>query len=263
MPQLTASPLALVRKLGGVSLLTVRELGHMGLFLATALYYLVATPPKVRLLLKRILFIGFQSIPLVVLAGTFTGMALAMQGYYSMIRFGSTALLGPMIAMAVVKELGPVITGMMVTSRVGSAITAELGIMRIGDEINALILMGLNPFRYLIVPTILAGIICLPLLAAVFDVLGILGGYLIGVRLLGVPSGVYFGEMSGYLQMSDIVGGTYKALGLGVFITWIACFKGYFAGAGAEGVSKATTQAVVLSSVVVLVWNYFMTSVIF
>jgi len=154
----------------------------------------------------------------------------------------------------------------MVTGRAGSAIAAEIGIMRISDQIDALEMMGLNPYRYLVVPNLLAGIIALPLLTAIFDVIGIMGGYLVGVKLLGLESGVYFGEMANYVGMDDIMEGVYKSLCFGVIISWVSCYKGYYTGTwgyGAEGVSKATTQAVVMSSVFILIWDYFMTSMLF
>jgi len=197
------------------------------------------------------------------LTGAFAGMVLSLQGFYTLNRFGSAALLGPMVALSLIKELGPVLTALMVTGRAGSAITAEIGIMRISEQIDALELMGLNPFRYLVVPKLLAGIIVLPLLTAIFNVVGIFGGYLVGGKLLGVSAGIYFGEMANYVDMQDILGGIYKSLTFGVLITWVCCYKGYYSGFGAEGVSKATTQAVVISSVLILIWDYFMTSVMF
>jgi phospholipid/cholesterol/gamma-HCH transport system permease protein len=152
----------------------------------------------------------------------------------------------------------------MVTGRAGSSITAEIGIMRISEQIDALQLMGLNPYRYLVAPNFIAALISVPLLTAIFDVVGIFGGYLIGVKLLGVSSGVYFGEMMSYVEMEDVLEGLFKSLNFGLIIAWVCCFKGYYTGYytgfGAEGVSAATTQAVVLSSVLILVWDYFLTS---
>jgi phospholipid/cholesterol/gamma-HCH transport system permease protein len=197
------------------------------------------------------------------LTGAFTGMVLAFQGFYSLTRFGSAALLGPMVALSLIRELGPVLSALMVTGRAGSAMTAEIGIMRITEQIDAIELMGLNPFRYLVVPKFLAAVLALPLLSAIFDVVGIFGGYLIGVKLLGIGVGTYFGEITAYVDMKDILGGIYKSLSFGALIAWVCCYKGYYAGFGAEGVSKATTQAVVLSSVLILVWDYFMTSLLF
>ncbi len=253
----------LIRKLGAVSLLDLKRAGRMGLFLAKAFFYASTPPLKFSNLLKQIQFIGFQSMLVIFLTGAFAGMVLGLQGFYTLNRFGSAALLGPMVALSLIKELGPVLSALMVTGRAGSAITAEIGIMRISEQIDALELMGLNPFRYLVVPKLLAGIIALPLLTAIFNVVGIFGGYLVGGKLLGVSAGIYFGEMANYVDMQDILGGIYKSLTFGVLITWVCCYKGYYSGFGAEGVSKATTQAVVIASVLILIWDYFMTSVMF
>ncbi|HDG98616.1 MAG TPA: ABC transporter permease [Desulfobacterales bacterium] len=256
-----------IRRIGAGTLESVRRMGLMGLFLAKTFLYTVIPPIKFSRVVKQIHFIGLQSTVVILLTGLFAGMVLGFQGYYSLSRFGSDAFLGPMVGLALIKELGPVLSALMVTGRAGSAVAAEIGIMRISEQIDALDLMGLNPYRYLIVPNMLAALISMPLLTAIFDVLGIFGGYLIGVKLLGVSSGVYFGEMSHYVEMADVLEGLYKSLSFGVLIAWVATFKGYYTGIltgfGAEGVSKATTQAVVLTSVLILVWDYFMTSALF
>jgi phospholipid/cholesterol/gamma-HCH transport system permease protein len=252
-----------VRKLGSISLFGLKSLGRMGLFLIQAFFYASTPPVKFSYLLKQIQFVGFQSILVIFLTGAFAGMVLGLQGFYTLNRFGSAALLGPMVALSLIRELGPVLSALMVIGRAGSAMTAEIGIMRITEQIDALKLMGLNPFRYLVVPRLLACLISLPLLSSIFNVVGIFGGYLIGGRLLGVGEGTYFGEMANYVDLEDILRGIYKSLSFGVLITWVCCYKGYTAGFGAEGVSKATTQAVVLSSVLILVWDYFMTSILF
>ncbi len=256
-----------LRKLGSASLEALRKTGLMGLFLGKSFYFSVTPPIKFSLILKKIQFIGYQSITVIFLTGAFTGMVLAYQGFNTLSRFGSDAFLGPMVALSLIKEMGPVISGLMVTGRVGSSVTAEIGIMRISEQIDALELMGLNPYRYLIAPNLIAAIISLPLLTAIFDVVGIFGGYLVGVKLLGVGSGVYLGEMIDHVKMRDIIEGVFKSFNFGIIIAWVCCFKGYYTGYytgfGAEGVSKATTQAVVLSSVLILVWDYFMTSALF
>jgi len=235
----------------------------MGLFLARIVLLAVTPPFKFSRLLKQIQFIGSQSVLVIFLTGAFSGMVLGLQGYYTLNRFGSAALLGPMVALSLIKELGPVLSALMVTGRAGSAMTAEIGIMRITEQIDAIELMGVNPLRYLVVPKLLAGILALPLLTAIFDVVGIFGGYLIGVKLLGIGEGTYFGEMGNYVDLEDILGGIYKSLCFGALIAWVCCYKGYYVGFGAEGVSKATTQAVVLSSVLILFWDYIMTSALF
>jgi phospholipid/cholesterol/gamma-HCH transport system permease protein len=253
----------LIRALGATSLSGLRGTGRMGVFLTKALVYALTPPFKFSRVLQQIHFIGFQSTLVIFLTGAFTGMVLSFQGFYSLTQFGSAALLGPLVALSLIRELGPVLSALMVTGRAGSAMTAEIGIMRITEQIDAIELMGLNPFRYLVVPKFLAAVLALPLLSAIFDVVGIFGGYLIGVKLLGIGVGTYFGEITAYVDMEDILGGIYKSLSFGALIAWVCCYKGYYTGFGAEGVSKATTQAVVLSSVLILVWDYFMTSLLF
>src|SRR2546422_3622098 len=155
-----------------------------------------------------------------------------------------------------------VVAALMVTGRAGSALTAEIGIMRITEQIDALTVMALNPVRYLVAPSILAGLVTFPAMTAIFDTVGIFGGYLVGVELLGLSEGTYFGEMQTFVDMSDIMTGFWKSLCFGVVVTWVCTYKGFNVGHGAEGVAKATTDAVVLSSVLILVWDYFMGSVL-
>jgi phospholipid/cholesterol/gamma-HCH transport system permease protein len=166
------------------------------------------------------------------------------------------------VALSLIRELGPVLAALMVTGRAGSALTAEIGIMRITEQIDALTVMALNPMRYLIVPVIVAGFITFPLMTAIFDVVGIFGGYLVGVKLFGLSEGTYFGEMRTFVDMADIMTGFWKSLSFGVIVSWVCTYKGYYSGHGAEGVSRATTEAVVLSSVLILVWDYFLGSVL-
>lgn len=253
----------LIKKLGFLSIYCLRRMGQMGLFLVTTVFCATTPPLKFSWIFRQVWFIGFQSTLVIFLTGAFSGMVLGLQGFYTLNRFGSAALLGPMVALSLIKELGPVLTALMVTGRAGSAMTAEIGIMRISEQIDAIELMGLNPFRYLVVPKLIGGIIALPLLTSIFDVVGIFGGYLIGGKLLGVGEGTYFGEMANYVKLEDVMEGIYKSLSFGILITWVCCYKGYNAGFGAEGVSRATTQAVVLSSVLILFWDYVMTSLLF
>jgi len=248
--------------LGAAVLSLLSYLGRLGLFLLQAVGLIVVPPLKVQRVLRQVQFIGTRSLLVIALTGLFTGMVLGLQGYYTLTRFGSEAYLGPAVAISLITELGPVLTALMVTGRAGSAIAAEIGIMRITEQIDALEVMALNPIRYLVVPNVVAGIIALPLLGALFAVIGIYGGYLIGVQLLGVSSGTYFGSMTDFVAMTDIRNGLYKSLSFGLLITFLCCFKGYHTGYGAEGVSKATTEAVVWSSVAILVLDYFLNSVL-
>lgn len=252
-----------VSSLGAGSTAQVGRVGRSGVFLAQTLFCCLTPPFKVERIVKQIWFIGWKSMTVIALTGTFTGMVVALQGFPALRRVGSEALLGPGVALALVRELGPVLTALMVTGRAGSAIAAEIGIMRTTEQIDALDLMGLNPLRYVAAPNVLAAIVALPVLTAVFNVIGIFGGYLVGVRLLGLNSGTYFGEMGNYVELKDILGGICKAATFGLLIAWVCCYKGYYARAGAEGVSTATTQAVVNSSVLILVGDYIVTSFVF
>jgi phospholipid/cholesterol/gamma-HCH transport system permease protein len=241
----------------------VELLGRAGLFMSWALFCTFTPPFKFRRMLRQIWFIGWKSMLVICLTGLFTGMVLALQGFPTLRRVGSEAFLGPLVALSLIRELGPVLAALMVTGRAGSAIAAEIGMMRSNDQIDALKLMGLSPFRYLVVPNLIASVIALPLLAGIFSVIGIFGGYLVGVQLLGLNSGIYFAEMQQYVVMEDVLGGTYKAMSFGVLIAWVCCYKGYYSRFGAEGVSGATTQAVVNTAVLILVWDYFITLLVF
>lgn len=254
--------LRVLESFGRWVLMALAYLGRMGLFLGAALVLIFIPPLKFRRIIRQVHFIGARSSSVIVLTGAFTGMVLALQGYYTLNRFGSTAFLGPAVSISLITELGPVLAALMVTGRAGSALTAEIGIMRITEQIDALEVMALNPMRYLVVPNILAGVIAMPLLGAIFDVVGIYGGYLVGVQLLEISSGTYFSGMIYAVDMSDITTGLYKSLSFGLLIALVCCFKGYHATYGAEGVSKATTDAVVTSSVGVLVLDYFLNTVL-
>ena len=236
------------------------SVGKSFLFLSEAVACSVTRPFKLGRIIEQIWFIGWKSMPVVCLTATFTGMVLALQGYPSLRRLGSEALLGPLVSLSLISELGPVLSALMVTGRAGSAITAKIGIMRINDEIDAIQLMGLNPMRYLVVPNLVAFLIAMPLLGVIFDVIAIFGAYLVGVRVLGMDGASYFGEMSNYVVLHDIVTGIYKSMSFGGLIAWICCYKGFNCRFGAEGVSTATTQTVVSASVLILICDYFITS---
>ncbi|HEV8584962.1 MAG TPA: MlaE family lipid ABC transporter permease subunit [Methylomirabilota bacterium] len=247
--------------LGGWAIGIVTSLGRFGSFLAAAVAAMLTPPLKFWAFIDRINFIGFRSLLIILLTGAFTGMVLGLQIFLTLSRFGSEAFLGPAVALSLIRELGPVLAALMVTGRAGSALTAELGIMRITEQIDALEVMALNPMRYLVAPSIFAGILTFPLMTAMFDLVGIFGGYLVGVELLGLSPGTYFGEMQTFVDMSDISLGFWKSVSFGVIVTWVCAYKGFHVGHGAEGVARATTQAVVLSSVLILVWDYFIGSV--
>ncbi len=251
-----------IQAIGHWTLTQLQELGRTGQFLAYALYSLVRRPGRPVHVLKQIRFIGAKSLFVIVLTAAFTGMVLGLQGYYTLTKFGSEGMLGTAVALSLIRELGPVLSALMVTGRAGSAITAEIGIMRISEQIDALETMALDPYKYLISPKFIAAMISMPLLCAIFDVVGIFGGWLVGVKLLGVNPGAYFSEMYKSVEWKDVYSGFVKSFSFGVIIAWIGCYKGYYAGHGAEGVSRATTESVVLTSVLILIWDYFLTSVL-
>ena len=259
---------ALLERIGTDSLYYLQQAGRMGIFLFACLLNVFRPPYKLFPTVRQIHFIVYRSIFVILFTGTFTGMVLALQGYYTLRKFGSEGLLGSAVALSLLRELGPVIAALMVVGRAGSAICAEIGIMRNSEQVDALECMAIDPYKYLMVPKFVAGIISMPMLTFIFDMAGILGGYLIGVSLLGVPGGSYFQEMYRSVDWADVEMGLVKSLVFGLLIIWISAAKGYFlhlersGGFGAEGVSRTTTSAVVLSSVAILVWDYLISAIL-
>jgi len=249
-------------RIGKVVLHYVREMGRMLIFVLSSFAWLTRPPFRMIQILKQVHFIGYKSTFVVVLTAAFTGMVLSLQGYYTLRKFGSEALLGSAVALSMIRELGPVLAALMVTARAGSAMTAEIGIMRITEQIDALDTMAINPLQYLIAPKLVAGLIGVPLLVAIFDVVGIYGGYVVGVDLLGVNPGSYWNSIESAVEWKDVYGGIVKSISFGLIVSWICCYKGFHTRLSAEGLGTATTEAVVLSSVLILVWDYFLTSVL-
>ncbi|MBV5316214.1 MAG: ABC transporter permease [Desulfobulbaceae bacterium] len=254
--------------LGEQSLYILTDLGRMGTFLFFALVGLFKRPFRFRELLKQLAFIGAGSFSVIFFTALSSGMVLGLQGYYSLNKFGAEGMLGSAVSLTLIMELGPILTALMVTGRAGSSMCAEIGIMRISEQIDALECMAIDPFRYLISPKFLAVLISVPLLTAVFDVVGLMGGYLTGVLLKGVNSGSFFNGMQQSVTNHDIRMGVIKSVVFALLLVWISTGRGYFvqkirgAGFGAESVSKVTTQAVVLSSISVLIFDYLLTAVL-
>jgi len=259
------SPLNLFGALGRLTISLVQEIGRIGLFFVRGLYHIVSFPLQFEKIIHQVYFIGVKSVLVICLTGAFTGMVLGLQGYYTLTKFGSEGFLGAAVALSLIRELGPVLTAIMVIARAGSAMTAEIGIMRISEQIDALKTMDINPIRFLVSPRLAAGLISFPLLTALFDVIGIFGGYITGSILLGINSGIYFSRVESSVQMTDINGGFIKAIVFSIVIITICCFQGYYThtrteGFGAKGVSMSTTSAVVISCVLVLIVDYILTS---
>ncbi len=254
--------MTMVTQLGRATLDRLQEMGRMLLFVLATFAWLARPPFRPFQILKQLHFIGFKSVFVVVLTAGFTGMVLGLQLSYTLRKFGSEAVLGSAVALSIIRELGPVLAALMVTARAGSAMTAEIGIMRITEQIDAMDTMAVNPLQYLIAPKLVAGLIGVPLLVAIFDVIGIYGGYLVGVDLLGVNAGSYWSSIESAVEWKDVYGGLLKSISFGLIVSWICCYKGFYTRMSAEGLGTATTEAVVLSAVLILVWDYFLTSVL-
>ena len=251
--------------LGRKTLEIIGELGAVGIFFAYGLTLIFSLPFQFRKIIQQVYFIGVKSFLIISLIGLFTGMVLGLQGYYTLVKFGSEGMLGAAVALSLIRELGPVLTALMVIGRAGSSIAAEIGIMRISEQIDALDTMDINPMRYLVSPRMAASVIVFPMLTALFDVIGIFGGFLTGVVLLGINSGIYFNRIYDSVVLKDVTGGFLKSLAFALIVSTICCYQGYFThmrseGFGARGVSLATTSAVVISCVLVLVVDYILTS---
>ena len=241
----------------------ISEMGEILLMFIRSVAWTFVPPFRVRNLIKQMEFIGVKSLFIVVLTGVFSGMVLALQSYYGFKKFGGESLMGGIVALSLLREMGPVMTGLMVNARAGSAIAAELGTMRVTEQIDALEVMAINPVQYLVVPRILAGVLVVPLLTAINILVGIIGGYFVGVILLNINSGTFISKMINMVEFSDLVQGMVKSVFFGLFLTLIGCYKGYYTYGGAEGVGRATTEAVVISSVSILIGTYVITSLLF
>lgn len=260
-----ATPTSLVTALGRLTIRFLGELGAVFLFMLDGLRYIALGTKQSVKIYRQTYIIGARSLFLIALIGGFTGMVLGLQGYYTLIKFGSEGMLGAVVALALIMELGPVLTAIMITGRAGSAMAAEIGVMRISDQVDALAVMDINPMGYLVSPRIAASIIAFPLLTAFFDVIGILGGYVTGVLMLGINHGVYFDKIELSVTWNDVYGGFVKALAFGLLVSVISCYQGYFThmrrdAVGPEAVSNATTDAVVYSCVLILIADYVLTS---
>ena len=242
----------------------VDNLGAATIFLVRALI-LIFGRKQFRSIIQHINIIGARTVNIVALVGLFTGMVMGLQLYYTLVKYGSVGVLGSAVALSIIRELGPVLTAIMITARAGSAMTAEIGIQRNSEQIDALFTMRIDPIGYLISPKIAAAIVSFPILTALFDLVGIVGGYISGVVLMGVNEGAYFYRIQNSVEMSDINGGFIKSLVFAVIVATICCYQGYFThmredSFGARSVSRSTTAAVVLSCVCILVADYIVTS---
>lgn len=239
------------------------ELGGMLILFGRAIVWLARPPFRLREFMTQLDFVGTQSMLLIVLTGSFTGMVSVLQGYNGLHRYGAESMVGATVALALCRELGPVISALMVIGRVGSAMTAELGSMRNTQQIDALASMAVEPIQYLVVPRIVSATIALPLLDLIFCFSGMVGAYVIAVVHLGIDPGMFISGIRYYLVPEDITHGLVKSVAFGLIFSLVACYGGYYATGGARGVGMATTRSVVVSAVVVLISDYLMTAVMF
>lgn len=240
-------------------------LGRAQFFLMSMVAALPATFARPRLIVHQLYHVGQLSMVIIVLAGSFVGMVLALQGYRTLIRFGAEESLGVFVALVIVRELGPVVTALLFAGRAGSALAAELGLMRATDQLSAMEMMAIDPMRRVVTPRFIAGIIAMPLLASIFAIMaiGIAGGHAVGVELLGVDAGSYWSQIRSSVDVRDVIDGLIKATAFGVVVTWIAVYQGYHAEPTSEGVSRATTSTVVLSSLSILALDFILTAFMF
>jgi len=237
--------------------------GQVVLFAASALGHCVRPPFYPRLLLRQMVEIGYFSLPVVALTAVFSGMVLALQSYTGFARFSAEGAVATVVVLSITRELGPVLAGLMVAGRIGAAIAAEIGTMRVTDQIDALATLSTNPMKYLVVPRLVAATVVLPLLVIVADILGVMGGFIVGVFKLDFNAAAYMARTWEYLRFEDVFSGLVKAAVFGFIIALMGCFQGYNSKGGAQGVGAATTNAVVSASILILVFNYVITELFF
>ena len=219
---------------------------------------------RFHLTIREIYFTGVLSLIIILVSGLFVGMVLALQGYDTLVRFGSSEVLGVLVSLSLVRELGPVVAGLLFASRAGSAITAEIGLMKATEQLAAMEMMAIDPIARVVAPRFWAGVISMPLLAALFSAMGVFGGYLVGVQLIGVDEGSFWSQMQAAVDFrEDVLNGVIKSLVFGVAVAWIAVYEGYDAPPTAEGVSGATTRTVVTSSLAILALDVVLTALMF
>jgi phospholipid/cholesterol/gamma-HCH transport system permease protein len=254
------NPLATI---GRVFIGFLAGLGRIAIFAANTISHCVRPPFYPSLIGRQMMDIGFFSLPVVGLTALFTGMVLALQSYTGFARFQAEGAVATVVVLSMTRELGPVIAGLMVAGRIGASMAAEIGTMRVTEQIDALVTLSTNPFKYLVVPRVLAAVAMLPLLVLVADVIGVLGGYLVAVYKLNFNMSSYLRQTVDFLEWMDVVSGLVKAAVFGFLIAMLGCFHGYSSGGGAQGVGRATTNSVVSASIMILVVDYMLTELFF
>jgi len=253
----------ILQPIGQLTLQLMAAIGRLLLFAAQAISHCVRPPFYPRLILKQMLDIGYYSLPVVGLTAIFTGMVLALQSYTGFARFSAESVIPNVVVVSITRELGPVLAGLMVAGRVGAALAAEIGTMRVTEQIDALTTLSTNPMKYMVAPRLIAGLLMLPLLVIVADVIGVFGGYLVSVYKLDFNAGNYLKNTVDFLEVTDVVSGLVKAAVFGFLVSLMGCYHGYHSRGGAQGVGTATTNAVVSASILILSFNYVITELFF
>ena len=241
----------------------LQSIGALAIFIGKAIKHCFIPPFYPRLIMRQFIDIGYYSLPVVGMTALFTGMVLALQSYTGFTRFNAESAVAGVVALSVTRELAPVLAGLMVAGRVGASIAAEIGTMRVTEQIDALVTLSVNPFKYLIAPRVIAGTIMLPLLVLIGDIIGIYGGYIVSIYNLGFSSGNYISQTWDILERMDVISGLIKASVFGFLVSMMGCYHGFNSGRGAQGVGTATTYAVVSASILILIFNYILTQVFF
>ncbi len=253
----------LLAAIGRVFLAFLQITGRVAMFTAVAVSHCLRPPWYPRLVFRQMLDIGYFSLPVVGMTALFTGMVLALQSYTGFARFSAEGAVATVVVLSMTRELGPVIAGLMVAGRIGASMAAEIGTMRVTEQIDALSTLSTNPFKYLVAPRLIAGLTMLPLLVVVADIIGVFGGYLIGIYKLGFNPAAYLKRTFDYLEAIDVISGLTKAAAFGFLVSLMGCYHGYHSDGGAQGVGRATTNAVVSASILILIFNYGITEVFF
>jgi len=257
------NPLLILAAIGRAVLNACRTVGDVTIFAIQGVLHLFRPPLYPRLMGRAFMEIAYFSLPVVALTAVFTGMVLALQSYSGFSRFGAEGAVANVVVLSITRELGPVLAGLMVAGRIGAAFAAEIGTMRVTDQVDALTTLSTNPMKYLVTPRLVAGAIAMPLLVVVADILGVMGGWIVGSVKLGFNSSSYLASTLDFLRMEDVVSGLVKASAFGFVVALMGCWNGYNSKGGAQGVGAATTAAVVSSSILILALDYILTEIFF
>ena len=249
----------LLGRLGAPIVRALDDFGRYVYLVLQAVVWVVRPPWRIHLWMKQMEFVGWQSLPIIVISGMFTGMVFALQSAHGFSLFGAEGFVGPTVVLALTLELSPVLSALMIAGRAGSAMAAEIGTMKVTEQVDALLAMAVNPINYLVSPRVVAGVVMLPIMTMVFNVTGTFGAWLVTVKILGFDEGVFIRNIEWYVDPPDIHKGLIKAVVFGFIISTVGCYKGFYTTGGAEGVGRATTQSVVIASVAVLIADYFLT----